>query len=149
MKKNGILNSEIAKVLADLGHTDMIAIADCGLPIPSHIKKIDLSIDYGIPAFKDISKLLNQEVEIEAITIAKEMIDANEENYNFVVNNYLSKTITYVSHDELKHMISSCKAVIRTGENTPYSNIILHAGVVFERSRIYEGNIKKYSKILR
>ena len=34
MKKNGILNSHIAKVLADLGHTDTIVIADCGLPIP-------------------------------------------------------------------------------------------------------------------
>lgn len=31
MKKNGILNSHIAKVLADLGHTDTIVIADCGL----------------------------------------------------------------------------------------------------------------------
>ncbi|MGE4571615.1 MAG: D-ribose pyranase [Candidatus Izemoplasmatales bacterium] len=142
MKKNGILNSEIAKVLADLGHTDMIAVADCGLPIPSHIKKIDLSIDYGIPSFQEISNLLNQEIEVEAITIAKEMIDANEENHNFVVRNFNGKTMSYVSHEDLKKLISSCKAVIRTGENTPYSNIILHAGVVFERSQAYEGNFK-------
>lgn len=39
MKKNGILNSEITKVLADLGHTDTIVIADCGLPIPPSVKK--------------------------------------------------------------------------------------------------------------
>ena len=41
MKKHGILNSSISKVLADLGHTDQIIIADCGLPIPDHVKKID------------------------------------------------------------------------------------------------------------
>ena len=32
MQKGGILNSHIAKVLADLGHTDTICIGDCGLP---------------------------------------------------------------------------------------------------------------------
>lgn len=41
MKKNGILNSDISKVLADLGHTDYIVIGDCGLPIPNQVKKID------------------------------------------------------------------------------------------------------------
>ena len=42
MKKNGILNSEISKVLSDLGHTDFICIGDCGLPVPDNVKKIDL-----------------------------------------------------------------------------------------------------------
>lgn len=35
MQKIGILNSDIAKVLADLGHTDTIVIGDCGLPVPA------------------------------------------------------------------------------------------------------------------
>ncbi|PAC67377.1 D-ribose pyranase, partial [Enterobacter cloacae] len=49
MKKNGILNSHIAKVLADLGHTDTIVIADCGLPIPEGPVKIDLALSIGTP----------------------------------------------------------------------------------------------------
>ena len=44
MQKIGILNSEIAKVLADMGHTDTIGIGDCGLPVPDGVKKIDLAL---------------------------------------------------------------------------------------------------------
>ena len=42
MQRHGILNSHIAKVLADLGHTDTICIADCGLPVPESIQQMDI-----------------------------------------------------------------------------------------------------------
>ncbi|PAE14687.1 D-ribose pyranase, partial [Virgibacillus sp. 7505] len=54
MKKLGILNRDIARVLASLGHTDLIVIADCGLPIPSGVECIDLSIRLGVPNFVDV-----------------------------------------------------------------------------------------------
>lgn len=38
---------------------------------------------------------------------------------------------TFITHEELKIMLNDCKAVIRTGEQTPYANIILRAGVIF------------------
>ena len=38
MQKGGMLNSSIAKVLADLGHTDTIVIGDCGLPVPAGVQ---------------------------------------------------------------------------------------------------------------
>ena len=34
MKKSGILNADISRVLAYMGHTDTIAVGDCGLPVP-------------------------------------------------------------------------------------------------------------------
>ena len=49
MQRHGILNSHIAKVLADLGHTDTICISDCGLPVPEGVQKIDLALDFGVP----------------------------------------------------------------------------------------------------
>ncbi|MEG0552127.1 MAG: RbsD/FucU domain-containing protein, partial [Carnobacterium sp.] len=49
MKKNGTLNSELDKLLADLGHTDQIVIADAGLPIPAGVKKIDLALTLNDP----------------------------------------------------------------------------------------------------
>jgi D-ribose pyranase len=36
-----------------------------------------------------------------------------------------------ISHEELKEKTRQARAVIRTGEFTPYANIILVAGVVF------------------
>ena len=50
MQKGGMLNSSIAKVLADLGHTDTIVIGDCGLPVPAGVQKIDLALKPGTPS---------------------------------------------------------------------------------------------------
>ena len=37
----------------------------------------------------------------------------------------------FVPHTELKARTHDCKAVIRTGETTPYANIILQSGCIF------------------
>jgi D-ribose pyranase len=34
-------------------------------------------------------------------------------------------------HDEFKRLCEQAKAVIRTGECSPYANVILHSGVIF------------------
>lgn len=39
--------------------------------------------------------------------------------------------LTEIPHEEVKELSKDCKAVIRTGEFTPYSNIILKSGVLF------------------
>ena len=56
MQKIGILNSHIAKVLADLGHTDKICVGDCGLPVPAGTPKIDLALRLGEPKFIEVVK---------------------------------------------------------------------------------------------
>lgn len=65
MQKIGILNSEIAKVLADMGHTDTIVIGDCGLPVPDGVKKIDLALKLGTPRFLEVVEELAKYMEIE------------------------------------------------------------------------------------
>ncbi len=131
MKKVGILNSEIAKVLADLGHTDTICIADVGLPIPSGVKKIDLALDYGTPSFLQVLKELDKYLIYERITLAKEIKTENSKLLDEIIKITDEADKTYISHEEFKKMTSNCKAIIRTGENKPYANIILHSGVFF------------------
>ena len=132
MKKHGILNSSIDKVLADLGHTDMVVIADAGLPIPKDVEKIDISLEFGKPSFEEVLKLLCREMEIEEVTIAKEIVECNETQYKNIKNLLKKdKRINYVTHKEFKNLTKNARVVIRTGEVTPYSNIILHAGVIF------------------
>ncbi|MDN6327362.1 MAG: D-ribose pyranase, partial [Alkalibacterium sp.] len=79
MKKNGILNSEISKIFADLGHTDQIMIADVGLPIPEGIKKIDLAVELGKPKFSDVLSVILKEMEVEKYILANEIQDSNQE----------------------------------------------------------------------
>jgi len=78
MKKNGILNSEISKVLADLGHTDQIIIGDCGLPIPQGVKKIDLALEIGEPKFIDVLNVVLKEMQIEKYFLANEVKEKNK-----------------------------------------------------------------------
>ncbi|MEF1307007.1 RbsD/FucU domain-containing protein, partial [Vibrio owensii] len=39
--------------------------------------------------------------------------------------------INYVSHEDFKARTEQSRAVVRTGECTPYANVIFQAGVVF------------------
>ena len=131
MKKHGILNSHISEVLANLGHTDTIVIADCGLPIPAGVKRIDLSLKIGIPSFKDTLLTVLEDMAVEKVTIAEEINVHNQETLSLIKNYFTDESISIVSHEEFKKITTNAKAVIRTGEATPYANIILHAGVVF------------------
>lgn len=129
MKKHGILNSSISKVLADLGHTDQIIIADCGLPIPDHVKKIDLALKLGSPSFSEVFEVVLENMYVEHAVIANEITEHNKQLEN-IINNSINN-INYVSHEELKKQSNAAKAIIRTGEATPYANVILQAGVNF------------------
>ncbi|MCY9010377.1 D-ribose pyranase [Bacillus inaquosorum] len=131
MKKHGILNSHLAKLLADLGHTDKIVIADAGLPVPDGVLKIDLSLKPGLPAFQDTTAVLADEMVIEKVIAASEIKASNQENARFLENLFAEQKIEYLSHEEFKLLTKEAKAIIRTGEFTPYANCILQAGVLF------------------
>ncbi|MBY4602616.1 MULTISPECIES: D-ribose pyranase [Bacillus] len=131
MKKHGILNSHLAKLLADLGHTDKIVIADAGLPVPDGVLKIDLSLKPGLPAFQDTVAVLADEMAIEKVIAAAEIKASNQENARFLENLFSKQKIEYLSHEEFKLLTKEAKAIIRTGEFTPYANCILQAGVLF------------------
>ncbi|WP_214801996.1 MULTISPECIES: D-ribose pyranase [unclassified Exiguobacterium] len=129
MKRHGILNSHISKVLTDLGHTDMIVIADCGLPIPAGVERIDLALELGTPAFADVLRVVADDMAVEQVTLASEIKEANEAALTMV--SQLNVTTEYVSHEAFKELTKQAKVIIRTGEATPYANVILHAGVIF------------------
>jgi D-ribose pyranose/furanose isomerase RbsD len=86
MKKNGILNSDIARVLAYMGHTDRICIGDCGLPVPDETERIDLALRFGQPSFMDVLKEVAGDMKIERIVLAEEMKEQNEAQLQAVLN---------------------------------------------------------------
>lgn len=129
MKKNGILNRELAGIFAKLGHTDTIVIADCGLPIPDGVRCIDLAYMLGKPGFEEILQVVLADVEVEKVVLAEEIKLQNIAVYENTAK--LFENIDYVSHEQLKQLTKNAKVIIRTGECTPYANIILQSGVIF------------------
>ncbi|BEP28497.1 D-ribose pyranase [Helicovermis profundi] len=135
MKKGILLNSEISYVISKLGHTDFITISDAGLPIDEKVKRIDLALKKGIPSFIEVLDTLLNEIVIEKIVLAKEIKTQNIEVYNKIIEriNFENKDIKieFVSHEKFKEINKESKAVIRTGEFSPYANIIIKSGVSF------------------
>lgn len=130
MKKQGILNSEIASVLARMGHTDTIVIADCGLPIPDNVKRIDIALTIGTPGFLETLQAVADDMKVEKVTLAQEL-EENEAYLKKVLDTVPGTAQEIVPHEVFKDLTKNAKAVIRTGETTPYANIILHSGVIF------------------
>ena len=133
MKKAGILNSDISRVLSYLGHTDCICIGDCGLPIPDDVERIDLALCFGEPTFMRTLEIVAGDMKIEKIVLATEIKEQNKEVLSQIEKLFEGQDIEveFVPHVALKAQTNTCKAVIRTGETTPYANIILQAGCIF------------------
>lgn len=132
MKKHGILNSDIAKVLADLGHTDQLTIGDAGLPVPAGVPKIDLALKFGVPDFQQVLQEVLADMAIEKVILAEEIKSLNPQQLTAILKALPEDVdIEYVSHEVFKERSADSKTVIRTGEVTPYSNIILQSAVIF------------------
>lgn len=130
MKKHGILHRELAALIASLGHGDAIVIGDSGLPVPPGVSCIDLAVTKGVPGFLEVLEAILYELVVERATVAKEL-QPNSKLLDDITSRLSPVELQVVSHDELKKLTAGAKAVIRTGEWTPYANIILYAGVAF------------------
>ena len=131
MRKTPLLNSDLSLVISKMGHTDMIGIGDCGLPIPKETERIDLALINGVPTFIDTLKVTLMELQVEEVLIARETMEVSPNLFEEIKKVIGDVKITFISHEELKKDLKKCMAVVRTGEQTPYANIILKSGVVF------------------
>lgn len=134
MKKTGILNSELCRIVARLGHTDRLVVCDSGLPIPLSAVSVDLALKKNVPRFLDTLELLADEMVIEQAVIAEELEKINRPVYDGLVRLLPGVEITAVSHEEFKKRTRENGNVsfVRTGEATPYANVILVSGVDFD-----------------
>ena len=131
MKKTGILNQPISAVIAGMGHGDMLAIADAGLPIPLEVERIDLALLPGVPGFLQTVAAVQGEMQVEKVIVANETDEKSPHIAEALKAIFPETRFEWVSHAELKELTHKAVAVIRTGEFTPYANVILVSGVIF------------------
>ncbi|MEA2530532.1 MAG: D-ribose pyranase [Thermomicrobiales bacterium] len=131
MKKTGVLNHRLSEVIATMGHTDLLVVADAGLPIPPGVERIDLAVMPGLPPMLDVLRAIATELQVERILIASELVDRNPDLVTAISEIFPDLSVDHVSHVEFKIRSTSAKAVVRTGEFTPYANVALISGVTF------------------
>lgn len=131
MKKDRILNPELIAQIAAIGHTESLVIADAGLPVPAGVKVIDLSLVRGVPSFLQVLDAVLEELVVEQYTLASEMTAKSPALYHDTRVRLAPLPETLVPHEQFKALTRQAKAIIRTGETTPFANVILTAGVNF------------------
>ncbi len=131
MKKRGILNAQLAGYIAALGHKDLFMIGDAGMPIPAGVPIVDLILKAGVPTFEQTLDAVLDEACVEGYTIAEEIIENNPRLLTYIREKLPDAEETMITHTELKQMSAGIKFAVRTGEFSPYPNIILRAGVAF------------------
>jgi len=132
MKKTGVLHNELAQAIAQAGHEDLIVIGDAGLPIPKGVRCIDIALTNGVPGFIETLRVVLTELEVQESIIDTEMLEISPHIHTELLELIKDEfPVRSIPHKELQEMAKNAKVIVRTGEFTPYSNIILVAGVVF------------------
>lgn len=134
MKKTPLLNVALSRVIASLGHGDMLVIGDAGLPVPPGVELIDLALTQGIPDFVSTLKVVLSEMQVESHVLAEEILlkrpPALPELEALTARGAIGER-RLLSHEAFKQLSRQARAIVRTGECQPYSNIVLVAGVTF------------------
>ena len=128
MKKAGIINAPISAIIAHLEHTDMLTVADAGLPVPATTHRIDLALKPGVPGFLETLEVVLTEMYVERAYVSEEILIKSPQIFKGIQRALGDVQIETLTHPEFKKLTSVTKAVIRTAEYTPFSNVILVAG---------------------
>lgn len=126
MRREGIVHARLSRELAGLRHTDLFAVTDSGLPVPRGVRLVDLGVLYGVPPFLPVLRAILAEVEVEAAWGSQDVTDENAP-MAAALSDLVSPTL--LPHDELKQLVGGCRFAVRTGEATPFANVVLRAGV--------------------
>lgn len=131
MKKKGILNAQLSGYIAALGHMDTFMIGDAGMPVPKGVPVVDLALCGGVPSFIQTMDAVLEEAEVEFYILAEEITEKNPALLSYIREKLSGVKSEMIPHVDLKKMSANVRFAIRTGEFTPYPNIILRAGVAF------------------
>ncbi|WP_328538674.1 D-ribose pyranase [Streptomyces sp. NBC_00344] len=129
MKRTGILNRQLSGALAELGHGDGVLVCDAGMPVPSGPRLVDLAFRAGVPSFDEVLDGLLAELVVEGATAADEVREANPAAAGLLRGHFPG--LELVPHEELKSLSAGARLIVRTGEATPYANVLLRCGVFF------------------
>ncbi|TFH81762.1 MULTISPECIES: D-ribose pyranase [Pseudomonas] len=134
MKKTPLLNIALSRLIASLGHGDIVVIGDAGLPVPPGVELIDLALTHGVPDFVSTLKVVLSEMQVESHVLAQEIFDKQPTalaSLDVLNEEGALGRRDLLSHEQFKVLSRQARAVVRTGECQPYCNIVLVAGVTF------------------
>jgi D-ribose pyranase len=123
----GTLNSQIASLVARSGHMDEIIVCDAGFPIPLEVETIDLALSAGHPDVLEVLAELVKYFAVEKVVMANETNTHSPTQFR-KISTLLNAPVETMPHTEFKRRSHTVKGIIRTGDFTAYSNVLLVSG---------------------
>jgi D-ribose pyranase len=141
MKKTGILHRELSDVVASLGHLDLIVISDAGLPVSPSARRVELALAPDLPTVTQVLEILLQEASFEKISFAEEQLIASPKFHERLKQMVGTIPLEALPHyDGFKPLAERAGVHIRTGDFTPYANLVLTAGWIGRSIHAGEGD---------
>ena len=132
MKAAGLLHAELSRIVASLGHGETIVVGDAGLPVPPGVPVVDLAIAPALPSHERVLRAILSELVVErGFANVEQPVAAPEAAAGLEDAWPPGVPLERIDHDALKRRSADARAIVRTGEFTPYANVILVAGVPF------------------
>jgi D-ribose pyranase len=129
MKEVGLINRNLAKIITEQGHQDLLMVVDAGFAIPLGVETIDISLSENNPMVLDVLAELRKFHSVEKMILAIQTKETNPTLFNKMSTVWGNDVeIEVVDHSHLKQISKTVKAVIRTGDFTAYGNVILVSG---------------------
>jgi D-ribose pyranase len=129
MKETGILNRDIAAAISRQGHTDLLMVCDAGFAAPDHIEVIDISLSENKPRVLEMLAELRKYFSVEKIIMAMETREHNPAFFDKAAAAFGDNVeIEAVPHEDVKALSHKVKTIIRTGDFTAWSNVVLVSG---------------------
>lgn len=126
MKEIGILNAEISYAISKLGHMDEMMVVDAGFPIPQGVNTVDLSLDVNVPTVLQVLEVLLKYFSVEKIIMSNQTNQTSPTKFKSIAEKFdKSVEVEIMEHSDLKLRSKGVKLIIRTGDFTAYSNVLL------------------------
>jgi len=129
MQEGGVLNREIARLLARMGHEDELIVCDAGFPIPDGVDTVDLALSENTPRVTEVLDVLKRYFSVEKAIVAAET-KSHSPSMLSKIRSVLGTAMPLetIPHEALKSRSRNVKAIIRTGDFTAHTNVLLVSG---------------------
>jgi D-ribose pyranase len=95
------------------------------------VERIDLAVARGLPGMLDVTRAVASELRVERLIVATELSVIDSEFAGSITSTYWDVAHESVPHEAFKEISRGARAIVRTGECTPYANVVLVSGVTF------------------
>ncbi|MBL9137721.1 MAG: RbsD/FucU family protein [Verrucomicrobiales bacterium] len=129
MLRSGIINPHVLSLVARIRHTNALVIADWAFPAWPDVETVDLSLIAGIPTVPQVLGAILANWQCDAAYMAEEFRTHNPPQVQELFSLALRGVpVHYEPHTEFKRRVPGALGLIRTGDATVYSNMVLISG---------------------